>query len=328
MTNLKTQYMGLDLKNPIIVASSGLTASVDKIKTFAKNGAAAIVLKSLFEEQLVNEGSHTMEDDMDFLYPEAIDYISNYTKNKGIKEYCQLIRDAKAAVDIPIIASINCVSAGEWMSMAKLMQDAGADALELNIAILPSNEKNSSEANESVYFSIIEKVHRVVNIPIALKISSYSAGLAKLIKRIDWTEKVNGIVMFNRFYNPDIDIDKLTVTNSGTFSHKEEYFKVLRWVALMSGKINADISATTGIHDAETVIKQLLAGAKTVQLASVLYKNGAETIQAMLFEIEKWMEAKGFKSIDEFRGMLNYEKTKSDAAFERIQFMKYFADVN
>lgn len=328
MINLKTQYLGLDLKNPIIVASSGLTASVDKIKKFAENGAAAIVLKSLFEEQLVNEGSHAVEDDMDFLYPEAIDYISNYTKNKGINEYCNLIRESKAAVDIPIIASINCVSAGEWMSMAKLIEGAGADALELNIAILPSNDKNSSDANEAVYFSIIEKVRRVVSIPIALKISSYSAGLAKLIKRIDWTEKVNGIVMFNRFYNPDIDIDKLTVTHAGTFSHKEEYFKVLRWVALMSGKINADISATTGIHDAETVIKQLLAGAKTVQLASVLYNNGPETIQAMLFEIEKWMEAKGFKSIDEFRGMLNYEKTKSDAAFERIQFMKYFAEVN
>ena len=328
MIDLKTKYLGLELKNPIIVASSGLTNSVDSIKELADNGASAIVLKSLFEEQLINEGSHTLDDDMEFLYPEAIDYVKNYTKSNGVNEYCQLIKDAKAAVDIPIIASINCISSGEWIKIAKLIETAGADALELNVAILPSNEKNSGEANESIYFSVIEKVRSVIDIPIALKMSSYSSGLAKLIKRIDWTNKINGIVMFNRFYNPDIDINKLSIISSEAFSHKSEYLNALRWVALMSGKINADIAATTGIHDGETVIKQLLAGAKTVQIASVLYKNGAESIKKILVDIEKWMESKGFNSIDEFRGRLNYEKTKDNNSFERIQFMRHFGNIN
>lgn len=328
MIDLTTKYMGLTLKNPIIIASSGLTNSVDSIKKMALNGAGAIVLKSLFEEQINYEIDKTISQSSNNDYPEAIDYIVNYSKNNSIDQYLKLIEEVKKAVTIPVIASINCISANQWVSFAKRIQDAKADALELNIAILPSDDRKNSEENELLYFNIIEKVKAEISIPLSIKMSYYSSGLASLVKRISWTKKVDGIVLFNRYFSPDIDTEKLEITSSNVFSSQSENALTLRWVALLSGKIDTDIAATTGIHTGDDVVKQILAGAKAVQIASSIYKNGPTHITAILNDLEAWMHEHKYSSIESFRGKLGSKNTANNAAYERVQFMKHFAGID
>jgi len=318
--------MGLTLKNPIIIGSSSLTNSVESIKKLANNNAGAVVLKSLFEEQIINEINKPENSNL-YNYPESIDYIRHYTREQNISNYLKLIEDSKKAVDIPIIASINCISDKEWIAFAKRIEDAGADALELNVSILPSDFSKSSEENESVYFNIVEKLKSVISIPLSLKMTRYSAGLAQLIQKLSWTKKVDAFVLFNRYYNPDIDIEKMEVVSSNVFSTAEEISVSLRWIALLSNDVKCDFAATTGIHNGEGVIKQILAGAKTVQIVSSIYKNGPEYISTILNDVEKWMKNKNFNSLDDFRGKMSDKKEKHAADFERIQFMKYFGGV-
>ncbi len=327
MADLKTKYMGLELKNPIIVGSSGLTNSIENIIEARANGAAAVVLKSLFEEQIFQDVNKTMaEDEYSNAYPEALDYISNYSKDFTVDKYLQLIKEAKAAVDIPIIASINCVTSNDWISFAKQIEDAGADALELNIFILPSDPRKNSVDNEKVYFEIIEKVQKVVKIPIAVKLSYYFSGLAKTALSLSWTG-ISGMVLFNRFFSPDIDIDTFEVKPTNVFSSPEELSISLRWVAMLSSRLHCDIAASTGIHDGNAVIKQLLAGAKAVQLSSILYKKGFGEIKGMLKDLEAYMDKHKFKSIAEFNGRMSIKETENPAAYERVQFMKYFSGI-
>jgi dihydroorotate dehydrogenase (fumarate) len=324
--DLSVNYLGFKLKNPIIIGSSGLTNSLDKIIKLEQNNASAIVLKSLFEEQICAEFDRKSQTN-EYQYTEAFDYLNSYNQNHSVDEYLQLIEDAKKAVDIPIIASINCVSDSNWISFAKKIEAAGADALELNIAILPSDSKFSSEQNEEIYFKILEKVHRAIAIPIAIKISSYSSGLAKFVQKLDWSQYVKGIVMFNRFYCPDIDINNMKIVPSAVFSTEEEITTSLRWVALLADKTICDIVASTGIHTGEGVIKQLLAGADAVQIVSAIYKHGPEYIKAILEEITTWMKENNFNSIDDFKGRLNSKNIKNPSSFERIQFMKYYGSI-
>jgi dihydroorotate dehydrogenase (fumarate) len=319
--------MGLNLKNPIIVGSSGLTNSVEKIIEIEKNGAAAVVLKSLFEEQIKHDINKTLShSDNTFAYPEALDYIKNYAEEFSFESYLNLIKESKRAVKIPIIASINCVSASEWIAYAKKIQDAGADALELNIFLLPSDVNNSSEQNEKVYFDIINEVRKQVSIPIAVKTSFYFSGLAKMMLKLSWTG-ISGLVFFNRFFSPDIDINNFTITNANVYSHPEDITTSLRWVAVLSDKLYCDVAASTGIHDGNAVIKQLLAGAKAAQVVSVLYKNDISYIGVMLKEIEAWMQKNNFENIEAFRGKMSYKKTGNTPAYLRVQFMKYFAGI-
>lgn len=327
MADLKTKYMGLELKNPIIVGSSGLTNSIENIVEARENGAAAVVLKSLFEEQIYHDVNKTMaSDEYSNLYPEALDYISNYSKDFTVDNYLQLIKEAKAAVDIPIIASINCVTSNDWISFAKQIEDAGADALELNIFILPSDPRKNSVDNEKVYFEIIEKVQKVVKLPIAVKLSYYFSGLAKTALSLSWTG-ISGMVLFNRFFSPDIDIDTFEVKPTNVFSTPEELSISLRWVAMLSSRLHCDIAASTGIHDGKAVIKQLLAGAKAVQLSSILYKKGFGEIKGMLKDLEAYMDKHEFKTIAEFNGRMSIKETENPAAYERVQFMKYFSGI-
>lgn len=327
MANLSTSYMGFNLKNPIIVGSSGLTNSVENIIEIEKKGASAVVLKSLFEEQISHMINKTMHSGVDtFSYPEAEDYISNYTEQNDVDIYLNLIKGAKEAVEIPIIASINCVSSADWVSFAKKMQEAGADGLELNIFILPSDPKRDATQNEAVYFDIIEKVKKQVSIPVAIKISSYFSGLANMALKLSWTG-INGIVLFNRFFSPDIDIDTFKVTATNVFSHPEELAMSLRWVAMLSSRLHCDIAASTGVHDGAAVIKQLLAGAKATQISSVLYKKGFEQIPIMLKDIETWMDKHGFESTNDFIGKMSIQEHDNPAAYERVQFMKHFAGI-
>ena len=327
MANLTTKYMGFELKNPIIVGSSGLTNSIDNLKLAEKNGASAVVLKSLFEEQIKNEAAKTMslnEDNM--AYPEAQDYISNYTRDNDVDNYLKLIKEAKSSLSIPVFASINCVTSFEWIDFARKIEEAGADALELNVFILPSDPKKTANDNEAVYFEIVEKIKKEIKIPISLKLSYYFGGLANTLLKLSWTG-IDGMVLFNRFFSPDIDIDKFKITPTNVFSTPDELATSLRWVAMLSDRLHCDIAASTGVHDGSAVIKQLLAGAKAIQISSVLYKKGFEQIKDILQEIEEWMEKHEFKSTDDFIGKMSLKETDNPAAYERVQFMKHFAGI-
>lgn len=327
MVNLATTYMGLKLKNPIIIGSSGLTNSVENIKEAAANGAAAVVLKSLFEEQIHHAASNTLQqNETGNYYPEAEDYIRNYTRLNDVDNYIKLIRDSKKAVDIPIIASINCVSSHEWIDFAHKIEEAGADALELNIFILPSDPHREAEDNEKIYFEILEKLTKTIKIPIAVKISYYFSSLSKMALKLSWTG-ISGLVMFNRFFSPDIDIEKFEIKATNVFSQPGELSISLRWVAMLSTKVHCDIAASTGIHDGKAVIKQLLAGAKAVQVASAIYKKGFKEVTLMLDELEEWMTRHNFKSVDEFIGKMSVKKADNPAAYERVQFMKHFSGI-
>lgn len=327
MVNLETTYMGLKLKNPIIVGSSGLTNSVENIIEIERKGAAAVVLKSLFEEQ-INFAAHKtlMQDEAANQYPEADDYIRNYTRENDVSKYLNLIKEAKAAVDIPVIASINCISGDEWISFASNIEEAGADALELNIFVLPSDPNKSAADNEAVYFNIIDKVLAKVNIPVAVKISYYFSSLAKTITQLSWKD-IKGIVLFNRFFSPDIDIENFEVKTSNVFSSPTDIAISLRWIAMLSAHVKCDLAASTGVHDGTGLIKQLLAGARAVQIASVLYKKGFKEIQSMLEELENWMDRKNFNTIDQFAGRMSVAKAENPAAYERVQFMKHFSGI-
>ena len=327
MSNLSTRFMGLELRNPIIAGSSGLTNSVENIMKLEEIGAGAVVLKSLFEEQINYAINRTMgHDDNVNTYPEALDYISHYTKENDVEKYLNLIRETKKKVKIPVIASINCVSAAEWVSFARKIQDAGADALELNIFVLPSDPRRKAEYHEQIYIDIIQAVLKQVSIPVAAKISYYFSGLTNMTLQLSWTG-IKGMVLFNRFFSPDIDIDKLEVTASHVFSSPEEISLPLRWVAMLSDKVHCDIAASTGVHDGKGAIKLMLAGAKAVQVASVLYKNGFEQIGVMLKEMDEWMAQHQFQNTSDFIGRLSYKEAGNPAAYERVQFMKHFAGI-
>lgn len=326
MTDLSVNYLGLKLKNPIIVGSCGLTSSAAKIKELADSNAGAVVLKSLFEEQIQAELANNLET-YNTDYPEAWDYVREYTRGSAVQEYISLISEAKQTVDIPVIASINCVSGAEWVAFAKSVERAGADALELNISLLPSNPQLTCQDYESRYFDILDKVSANLTIPITLKMSRYSSSLANLVARLSWKEQVSGFVLFNRFYNPDIDIDRQTVKAADIFSTPKDNAHTLRWIALLSGIIDKDLVASTGIHDHKCLIKQLLAGATAVQVVSTLYKNGAGQLNTLLDGLEKWMAEKSYGTIAEFRGKLSQEQVENPAVYERIQFMKYFGGI-
>jgi dihydroorotate dehydrogenase (fumarate) len=315
--------MGLKLKNPIIVGSAGLTDSVEKIKKLEANGAAAVVLKSIFEEQIQMEGNHIRHDQP--VHTEELDYIRYYTREHNLDEYLTLISSAKKEVSIPVIASIHCNSATEWTSFAKKIEKAGADALELNMFVLPADPTRKGEDIEQVYFDIIAKVRGQVSLPIAIKLSFYFSGLAHTIFELS-VRKIEGIVLFNRFYRPDIDLDKMELVSADVFSTPQENALPLRWVGLLSGHVKCDLAATTGIHDGTTVIKNLLAGAKAVQVASTIYQNGPRQINVMLEQIKEWMKTKKYSSLNQFIGKMSSKKAGDPAKYERSQFMRYFGD--
>jgi dihydroorotate dehydrogenase (fumarate) len=322
MAKLDTRYLGLQLRNPIIVSSSGLSNTIKKIEKLARFGAGAIVLKSIFEEQIRMEANSMLKGSD---YPEALDYISNYASNNAVENYLQLITDAKARVDIPILASINCISSSGWQSFAKNMEEAGADALELNVYYLPTSVKESSKTYEDLYISILTSIRKTVSIPVSIKLGLHFTNLPGFINSLK-ASGANGVVLFNRFYAPDIDLESLSFTTSDVFSSPADIRYSLRWVGITSSLIpNLDVCASTGIHNANGAIKQILAGAKAVQICSTLYKNGPEYLQNILTEMNSWMEKHNFADLHEMRGRMSYKNIPDPAIFERAQFMKYFS---
>jgi len=324
MRNLETSYMGLKLKNPIIVSSSGLTNSVEKIKLLEEKNAGAVVLKSLFEEQINFEAGDLLRYN-DF--PGAEDYILTYSKNNSVEEYLKLIREAKRAVSIPIIASLNCISATDWSQFATRVEEAGADAIELNIYLFPNKKDISAEELENKYYAIVRKVKSLIKIPIAVKIGSQFTNLPAFVEQLS-ANGASAVVLFNRFYEPDIDIQEMKITSSEIYSNPISIKNSLRWTGIISESVNGiQISASTGIHSGEAVVKQLLAGATTVQICSVIYKNGTSEINKILNDLTDWMTQKNFKTIKDFRGKMSSKSIANPSVYERAQFMKYFSNV-
>jgi dihydroorotate dehydrogenase (fumarate) len=324
MVDLSTQYLGMKLKNPVIAGSSGLTNSVKSIQEFEESGAGAVVLKSIFEEEIAYEYEDILKEaSAEGINLDQFDYYDFHIKGEKLDKYTTLIEESKKNVSIPVIASINCVYSHEWTSFAKQLQTAGADALELNMFFLPSEFDRTTEEKEKAYFQIIEKVQKEVTIPIALKISYYFSNLGPMIQKLSETG-IAGLVLFNRFYSPDFDIDKMEVVSSNVFSSPSDLPISLRWIAIMAERVSCDLAASTGVHDGTALIKQILAGADAVQVASTLYKNGKGQIAEMLKTLEAWMEQKNYSSLSDFRGKMSQAKSSNPAAYERVQFMKYF----
>jgi dihydroorotate dehydrogenase (fumarate) len=327
MSNLETTYLGLKLKNPLVAASSGLTSSVEKIKELANAGIGAIVLKSIFEEQINNEVSSMLEKDQQNMgYPEAEDYIKNYLRDNTVTTHLELVKKAKEAVDIPIIASVNCVSGAEWTSFAKDFEEAGADAIELNIFYMPTERHEKPGIVEQLYIDVLKKVKSEVSIPVSVKFGLHHSNIIGMADKLK-ANGAAGVVMFNRFYEPDINLETLELTSSEVFSSPADLRRSLRWVGIVSSAITKlDIAASTGIHDGDAVIKQLLAGAQVTQLCSTLYLNGASVVEQMLIDLDAFMKKWNFKSIDDYRGRLSYKNIPDPLMYERSQFMKYFSN--
>jgi dihydroorotate dehydrogenase (fumarate) len=327
MANLSTKYIGLELKNPIIISSSGLTSTVKNAVELEKNGAAAIVLKSIFEEEIALEYDKILNDaDKTGMSDDMLDYFDTRIKEVNLNNYLKLLTDCKNQLSIPVIASINCSSSHEWIYYAKKLQDSGADALELNMFISPADISATSSKNEQIYFTVIEKILQQVTIPVALKISPYFTNLGSIIQKFSETG-ISGIVMFNRFFTPDFDIDKFEISSENVFSNPKDYGNSLRWISIMYDRVKCDLAATTGIHDGKTVIKQILAGAKAVEISSVLYSQGIPYIKNILSEINLWMDEKKFSKLEDFRGKMSQKKSINPATYERMQFMKYYSSI-
>jgi dihydroorotate dehydrogenase (fumarate) len=325
MMNLSTSYMGLKLKNPIIIGSSGLTKSPGNIIEYENRGASAIVMKSLFEEQIMFETNKALNHDhIDNSYPEALDYITGFTQENSVAEYMNLIREAKKAVKIPVFGSINCISANEWVKAARDIEKAGADGLELNIFIMPGILEIDGQEREKMYFDIIENVMKHVEIPVALKIGYHFTSLVQTLRKFSWTG-IKALVLFNRFYTPDINLKTMRLQVSNLYSTPAEQVIPLRWIAMLADKVTCDISAATGLHDADAVIKQLLVGAKTTQLCSTIYLHGPDRITEILEGITRWMELHHFSSVDDFRGKLSVKNAENPVFYHRAQYMKHLS---
>jgi len=328
MVDLSVKYMGLNLKNPIIAGSSGLTRTIDDIQRMEESGVAAIVMQSLFEEQIFLDIKYKRLRDSEekLLLDESFNYIEAHVRSEYLSNYVDTVREAKKKLQIPVIASINCISASGWTSFAARLQDAGADAIELNIAVLSYESVLSAADFEQLHLDIIHQVRAVVSIPVAVKISPFFTNLSNVIDNIA-AIGVNGIVLFNRFFTPDIDIERMQVTDGSRFTTSNALSNTLRWIAMKSNSVSCDLCASTGVHDGNNVIKILLAGGAATQIVSTLYKNGMRQLSVILNEIEAWMERKGYHRIDQFAGKMSCFETTSPASFERIQFMKYYAQV-
>ncbi|MBN1597764.1 MAG: dihydroorotate dehydrogenase-like protein [Bacteroidales bacterium] len=324
MASLATNYLGIDISNPLIVGSSGLTNSVAKIQKLQEYGAGAVVLKSLFEEQIRKEAGSMLKNSN---YPEAEDYIMNYVRNNSVDQYYKLIESAKEAVDIPVIASINCMSSKEWINYADGIQKAGADAIELNVYILPDSVHENGVSYEQIYFDILTEVTQRVTIPVSVKLGQHFSNIPSFINKL-YSRGAKGVVLFNRFYAPDINIDDLSFTSSEVFSNPSDIRYSLRWVGIVSSLVEKiDICSSTGVHDGKAVVKLLLAGARAVQVCSVLYKNGPEYLKRIIEELEEWMDKLNFENIKEFRGRMSYKNISDPTIFERSQFMRYFSNL-
>lgn len=321
MTDLKTAFAGLSLRNPIIISSSGLTNSVGKNKILAEDGAGAIVLKSLFEEQIMLEAEQLRDPAFS---AEGSDYMEEYIREHKLAEYLILIKESKKACPIPIIASINCYSDSEWVDFAKQIEEAGADALEINILALQSDVQYQYGAFEQRHVDILRHVKKTISIPVIMKLGDNLTNPVALIEQLH-ANGAAAVVLFNRFYQPDINIEKLEHISGEVFSNASDLATPLRWIGIASATVDKiDYAASGGVADAEAVVKAILAGAAAVEVCSAIYLNTNAFIGEATRFLSAWMARKGFDSIAQFKGRLNIKDVKGINTFERTQFLKYF----
>lgn len=324
MATTDVKYLGLDLKSPVIVSSCSLTADVDKVKEMESCGAGAVVMKSLFEEQIRGEVEFMAS--AGHSYPEMDDYLHAYIRSNSIAQYTEKVRAIKKAVSIPVIASINCYSAGEWVEYARQIEAAGADALEINLYDLALDPRTSPASIEDGYVNVVRSIVSELRIPVAVKIGPHYTSIVNFVDRIA-TAGAKGVVIFNRFFTPDIDLDKFTLVPASPLSHEGEYAETLRWAAILSSAVKIDISTTTGIHSADSALKMILAGADTVQVCSAIYRHGPSVIREFNTRIAAFLEKNNVDDLSQIRGRLSYSTIPDPAMYERVQFMKTFGSL-
>ena len=322
--DLSTTYMGLELKNPIVPSASPLSRDLGSIKAMEDAGASAIVMYSLFEEQIIHE-----QRELEYLltqgaesYQEAMSYFPEVHEfNAGPEQYLELIRKAREATDIPIIGSLNGVSEGGWLDYATLIEQAGASALELNIYYVATDPNYAAVDIERMHINDLKRVKETVNIPVAMKLSPYFSSFANFAREMD-NAGADALVLFNRFYQPDFDLEQLEVVPTVNLSTSQEGRLPLRWIAILHGKIKASLAATTGVHSASDAIKMLLAGADVAMMCSALLHHGPKHITIVLRELEDWLEERGYESVERMKGSLSQQHVSEPAAFERANYMK------
>jgi dihydroorotate dehydrogenase (fumarate) len=324
MVDLTTTYMGIKLKNPVVPSASPLSADLDNIKRMEDAGAAAVTLHSLFEEQIEFEAealTHFLEQGTES-FAEALSYfpaVHEYRREPD--DYVEHIRMAKSAVDIPIIASLNGVSPGGWTGYAKRFEEAGADAVELNIYFIPTNDTLMSYDVEDLYVKLLKDVKKKVDIPVAMKLSPYFSAMPHVASMLD-AEGADALVLFNRFYKPDVDIEALDVTPNLQLSTPVEMRLPMRWIAILYGRLDCSMALTSGIHTAEDVIKAVMVGADVANVCSVLLKMGIGKIDELLEGMTAWMEEHDYESIEQMKGSMSHKSVPEPAAFERANYMK------
>ncbi|MGD0900395.1 MAG: dihydroorotate dehydrogenase-like protein [Thermoguttaceae bacterium] len=322
--DLTTKYLGLTLKNPLVIASGPMSQRIESLVRLEEKGAAAAVLPSLFEEQILHDeiemtrvhekGTESFAEALSY-FPDEDDY------GVGPESYLETIRQAKRAVGIPVIASLNGTSKGGWVRYAKMVQDAGADALELNVYFVAADPAMSGRDVESRYLELVAAVKDSVSIPLAVKVGPYFSAMANMAKRLV-EAGADGLVLFNRFLQPDIDLETLETRPRLVLSTPFEMLVPLRWIAILHGRIGASLALTGGLHDSEDMVKALLAGADVGMVLSTLYEEGADQITRILDGLRSWMEEKEYDSVEQLKGSMSQENCSEPAAFERGNYMK------
>lgn len=322
--DLSTTYLGLKLRNPIVPSASPLSHTVDSMKRLEDAGAAAIVMYSLFEEQIAHEaaeldhylnyGKESFAEALTY-FPEAQEY------NVGPDEYVDLVRKAKKSLGIPVIGSLNGISTGGWVNYAQKIADSGADALELNVYYIPTDPNVSSSDVEDRYLEVLHAVRHTVKIPVAMKLSPFFSSLSNMAKRLE-TAGADGLVLFNRFYQPDIDLEALEVLPNVQLSSSKAMRLPLRWIAILHGRLKLSLAATSGIHTAEDVIKMVMAGADVTMMCSALLKNGPGYITQVLADMHQWMLEHEYTSVQQMKGSMSHKAVADPAAFERANYVK------
>lgn len=324
MVDLKTKYLGLDLKNPLVASASPLSEKVETVQKLEKAGASAVVMYSLFEEQITQDSlaSHHAMDHHSESYAEALSYFPNVGRySVGPETYLEHLRALKEAVDIPVIASLNGASKGKWIEYAERIEASGADALELNVYYLPTNPDESGAELETNYVELVKNVCMAVEIPVAVKISPFFTSIPNITKQFVEAGAA-GLTLFNRFYQPDFDLDELEVVPNLTLSTNAELRLPLRWIAILNGRVEADFALTTGVQTGEDVIKAMMAGAKAAMVASEFLRKGVGRASEMLDAIRLWMEAHEYESIRQMQGSMSQKSVSDPSAFERANYMK------
>jgi dihydroorotate dehydrogenase (fumarate) len=328
MVDLKTKYIGLELKNPLVASASPLSENVATVKKLEEAGIGAVVMYSLFEEQIVKDSlalDHYLDYGNEF-YAEALSYIPDYGRyNVGPDKYLNQIKALKDAVSVPVIGSLNGVTTGKWIEYAKKMEEAGADAVELNMYSMPSDPDQTAADLEDGYINLVQNVSSSLNVPLAVKLSPFFTSIPNIAARLA-DAGADALVLFNRFYQPDFDLEELEVVPNLVLSTPDELRLPLRWIAVLYGKVDVDFALTSGVHGVEGVLKATMAGANVSMMASELLKNGVGRVAEILTDLSTWMEEHEYESIEQMTGSMAQVSVGEPSAFERANYMKVLSD--